>query len=321
MSDQPVSIVMPSLDVFELLEANLPLLIAEVERRAAGDEVIVVDDTGRDALAERVTASFPSVTVVPREENGGFARALLTGVERARHELVYSMNTDIRVRTGFLEPLVECLRQDDVDSAVSWVLLNGRENAVESMTELRFQNGLPFVVQEGLGKELPPPTEAFPVAFPVGGAFLFRRGEFLARGGFDRMYHPFYWEDVDMGFAAWRAGRRVLCHPASVVEHHHRGTIGRLVPEEVFRAAIERNRLLFTWKFLDDPEFLREHLSVLHRAALDAWIGDAPEELVWINLALDDLEAALTARRSKEPAVRAFAEVCTEARPPSDEER
>ena len=315
MSVRPVSIVMPSLDVFELLEANLPPLIDELKRRAAGDEVIVVDDTGRDALSERVAASFPTVTVVPRDENGGFSRAVLTGVEHARHELVYSMNSDIRVRPGFLEPLVACLEEEDVDSAVSYVLLNGREDAVESMTELRFQNGLPLVVQEGLGNAVPERTEPFPVAFPVGGAFLFRRGEFLAREGFDRLYHPFYWEDVDLGFAAWRAGRRVLCHPASIVEHHHRGTIGRLVPEEVFRAAIERNRLLFTWKFLDDPEFLREHLGVLHRAALDAWIGDSPDELIWINLALDDLEAALTARRSNEAAVRAFAEVCTEARP------
>src|SRR5262249_22491213 len=46
-----VSVVIPALDDRELLARNLPPLLDELTRRAAGDELIVVDDTGEDRLA------------------------------------------------------------------------------------------------------------------------------------------------------------------------------------------------------------------------------------------------------------------------------
>ncbi|MCH8031270.1 MAG: hypothetical protein IIB09_05575, partial [Bacteroidetes bacterium] len=66
------------------------------------------------------------------------------------------------------------------------------------------------------------PEAERPVPFCVGGAFLVRREEFLEGEGFDPLFEPFYWEDVDLCLAAWRRGRRVLEVPLSVVEHHHR---------------------------------------------------------------------------------------------------
>ncbi len=313
---QPVSIVLPSLDQLDLLEQNLPPLLLELERRAAGDEVIVVDDTGRRMLEEPLARAFSKVRVVAREENGGFAHALRTGVEAARAELVFSMNTDVRVRPGFLAPLVRHLDLPEVAAVAPRVLLNGREDRVESVTELRFEQGLPSVAQVGLAADAGPlPERASPIVFAIGGAFLFRKEEFLQRGGFDPLYEPFYWEDVDLGFEEWTAGRRVIYEPESVVEHHHRGTIGKLVPEEVFRAAIEKNRLLFAWKFLDGPELLREHLAALLRMSLDAWIRDERAELLWLVLALEQLDQALERRRGREKGALSFLEARARSRP------
>ena len=47
---KPISIVIPALSDVDLFEKHLPPLLAEVERRDVGDEVIVVDDTGEDVL-------------------------------------------------------------------------------------------------------------------------------------------------------------------------------------------------------------------------------------------------------------------------------
>ncbi len=311
---QRVSIVLPSLDQLDLLEQNLPPLLRELECRDAGDEVIVVDDTGRGVLEEELARAFPSVSVIAREHNGGFARALRTGVEAARAELVFSLNTDVRVRPGFLEPLIGHLRLPEVAAVVPRVLLNGREDKVESVTELRLEQGLPSVAQVGLAGAAALPERASPIAFAVGGAFLFRRDEFLRRGGFDPLFEPFYWEDVDLGVAEWTAGRRVIYEPQSVVEHHHRGTIGKLVQEDVFRAAIEKNRLLFAWKFLDEPELLREHVSALFRMTLDAWIRDERAELLWLVLALEQLDEALERRRGREKGALSFREALARSR-------
>ncbi len=53
----PVSVVIPSLADRELLSLALAPLLAELDRRALGDEVIVVDDSGAGALTEWLSAS------------------------------------------------------------------------------------------------------------------------------------------------------------------------------------------------------------------------------------------------------------------------
>jgi GT2 family glycosyltransferase len=311
---RPVSVVLPALDDPELFEQNLPPLLEELADRATGDEVLVVDDTGEDRLRAALGARFPAVRVLARGENGGFARALRTGVEAADHELVFAMNPDVRVRRGFLDPLVACLAEQEVVAVVPRILLGGDEKRIESLTELRERGGLVELVQPGLqGASARATLRLAPTAFAVGGACLFRRSEFLAQG-FDALFEPFYWEDVDWGWSAWRRGRRILYQPASVVEHHHRGTIGRRIEQELVRAAIEKNRLLFAWKHLDEPELLRRHLAALYRWALDAWIEDRRDDLVWLALALDQREEALAARRQAPRGGRSFGELSRLAR-------
>jgi len=301
-----------------LLDANLPPLFDELERRALGDEVIVVDDTGAGTLEEHVAGRHPGVRWIARPENGGFARALRTGIEAARHELVFSMNTDVRVRPGFLDPLVACMSDPEVYAVAPRVLLNGKEEQVESLAGLAWENGLASLDQPGL--TMPPdeqPILPVAVAFAVGGTCLLRKREFLEAGGFDPLFEPFYWEDIDACWTAWESGRRVLYQPASVVEHHHRGTIGKLVPGPLVRAAIEKNRLLFHWKHLDGPELVA-HLAALYRLAFDGWLADLRDELVWLTLALEQADEALERRRARPAPTRTFADILRSSSPRAD---
>jgi GT2 family glycosyltransferase len=106
---------------------------------------------------------------------------------------------------------------------------------------------------------------------------------------------------VDVGWRAWRAGQRVLYVPASIVEHHHRGTIRSRVSERVVRAAIEKNRLLFQWKYLDTEASVEAHVAALHRWAIDAYLRDEREELVWLALALEQVAEARASREALPP--------------------
>ena len=94
---QSVSVIIPALDDYELLARNLKPLFAELERRSEDDEVIVVDDTGEDQLRPKLAVDFPKVRAVAREENGGFAKALRSGFEEARHTLCFSMLSLIHI--------------------------------------------------------------------------------------------------------------------------------------------------------------------------------------------------------------------------------
>jgi GT2 family glycosyltransferase len=237
-------------------------------------------------------------------------------MEAARHELCFSMNPDVVVRAGFLEPLIECLDDPATAAAVPKVLLNGDEDRIESLVTLELVDGMLEIAQPGL--EVGPKagaTTARSVAFAVGGACLLRKAEFLKGGGFDPLFEPFYWEDVDWCWSQWRAGRKSVYVPASIVEHHHRGTIGRLVPSELVRAALEKNRLLFHWKYIDDPELLQTHIAALYRLVFEAWLEERREDLVWLNLALHQTAEVLKTRNSLPASKLAFGEVYAVARP------
>jgi N-acetylglucosaminyl-diphospho-decaprenol L-rhamnosyltransferase len=316
--NRAVSVVVPAFGDERLLESSLPPLLAELRGHPGGSEVLVVDDTGEGRIARWLAQSFPDVRALARASNGGFARALGEGIAAARHELVFAMNSDVRVRKGFLAPLVERLAHEGVFAAVPRILLDGDAARIESLVRIVLERGEVRVAQPSVeSPAVPHPEHAgpLPVPFPIGGACLLRKRHWLALGGFDPLFEPFYLEDLDLGWRAWRAGLRCVLEPDSIVEHHHRGTIGAHVPPELVRAAIEKNRLLFQWKHLDGRRDLEEHCGRLFALALEAWMNDEREPLVWLALALEQLPELARSRADLPQAALTFAEIARASDP------
>jgi GT2 family glycosyltransferase len=292
---RPVSIVIPTLADRELLRRCLEALAVELGARDCGDEVLVVEDSGLGELEEWLSVEFPLVRFLSHEANQGFAAALSTGVTAARHEELLALNPDVRVRPGLLDPLLETLALPGVRAVSPLVLQGDGELGEESLPRLEFERGLPLVVRAELdvtpGEPCVEHPEGVPVAYCLGGAFLFRREEFLA-SPFDARYEPFYWEDVDWCQDAVRQGDRVLVDPRAVVEHHSRGTIGCRVPEHLRRAAIEKNRLLFAWKHLEADVDRRELLEELGARLVEHSLCEEREELLWLLLMLEQEQEA-----------------------------
>lgn len=289
-ASKPLSIVLPALDDRELLAAHLPCLFDELARAVPEAEVLVVDDTGEDALTSFCAQRFPRARVLANARNLGFARAVRAGLEAAAGELALVLNPDVRVREGFLPPLLAALQSsDDLALVAPLVLLEGKRIEGESLPRVVWREGLPRV--EPLALDLDPtrpetlPAEPIGVDFVLGGAMLGRRAELLERGPFDPLFEPFYFEDADLGLRLSREGRRCAVVPRSLVEHHHRGTIGPRVPERLVRRAIERNRLLLAWRH-GDVRTLRAHLSALEAAVLEHAAAEERAPLVHLALAL-----------------------------------
>lgn len=292
---RPVSIVVPSLGDVPLLERALTALAVEIEARAVEDQILVVDDTGNDVLRPALDVAWPAVRVHVRRRNGGFAAAALDGAQVADYRLMFVMHPDVIVRPGTLGPLVEALQDETVHAAAPRVLEAGEEARPVSRRRLAVEDGR--LTLHGPEGALPADeARLVPIPFAPSCAFLVRREEFLAAGGFDPLLAPFGFEDVDFGVTAWRRGRRVVEVPAAVVEHHAGATLGSHVPEALRRAAHERNRLLVQWKHLSSRREAQDHLVSLWRDALDAGLQGRREELVHLALALGELEAVGAAR-------------------------
>ncbi len=247
-----VSIVIPNWNGRELLEKNIPSVVAAYKNKKNHiSEIIVLDDASTDDSVSFLKKNYKDqVKVVVHKENRGFASAVNTGVRSARGNLVCLLNNDVVPNENFLESVVSHFSEEKV-FAVS-LHEKGYGPAGGS-----FKNGFIEHFGRSESKEV---TESF---WASGGSAVFRRSIWMELKGFDEiLLSPFYWEDLDLGYRAHKRGYRILWEPNGFVVHEHESTVGKLPGEYVSRIK-ERNQLLFIWKNLTSRRLFRKHIKGL----------------------------------------------------------
>ena len=200
----------------ELLGESVPAAL-EAARRAGGHPVVVADDASTDDSAAFVRGTYPEARVLELPK-GGFGAACNAAVAGAETEAAVLLNNDVVVAPDFLEPLLAAVSRPDV-FAVGCKFVNpdgSLTDALGNRTSGRWEGGLLYIHHETRAEEL---TEMCPQLYANGGGMAVLREKWAALGGFDPLYRPLYWEDVDLGYRAWGRGWRVLYEPASVVVH------------------------------------------------------------------------------------------------------
>ena len=120
-------------------------------------------------------------------------------------------------------------------------------------------------------------AKPFPCFYGGGGSSAYDRHKFLELGGFDEILKPFYYEDTDLGFMAWKRGWKVLYQPRSVVFHEHRGTIGRKFSPQYIQGVLKKNAVLMVWKNIHSRRMLLTHFTACFTSSFHALIsGDQP---------------------------------------------
>jgi GT2 family glycosyltransferase len=309
----PVSIVIPNYNGLDLLKSYLPVTREALEAHPGRGELIVVDDASEDGSGEWI-ASQAGVRVIALGENRGFQGACSAGIDAAGNDLVILLNTDVEVQAGFIEPLVVALAPDDVFSAGCLALDSKGDRVGENLKIPHLSFGrLKF-------RKLPPMDldssrsllgAARPTLFATGGFMALKKSLFQSLGGFDPLFEPFYFEEADLCYRAWKRGYRVLLEPGSVVRHRHVGSILTHHSKRFVRRIQERNRLILLWKNLTDPGmFLAGHAAPLAFRALFKWLVLDFDFYAALFGALARLGPILAARRrEKKEAVRSDRDV------------
>ncbi len=268
------TIVIPNWNGRELLEKYLPSVVEAVAGNPA-NEIIVVDNGSTDGSADFVRETFPRVKVLALRENLGFGGGSNAGFRAASNDIVVLLNSDMRVAPDFLAPLLEGFSDPEV-FAVSCQIFFSDPNKVREETGLTqgwWQDGQ-LRVRHRID---PAVNERFPCFYGGGGSCAYDREKFLQLGGFDPLLHPFYLEDTDLGYMAWKRGWKVLYQPRSIVFHEHRGTIGKRFREQQIQAILKKNFLLFCWKNIHEwPRLVSHFVFTWAGAILTVLFGEVP---------------------------------------------
>jgi GT2 family glycosyltransferase len=292
----------------DLLARSVPAAL-EAAGKAGGHPVFVADDASTDDSIGFLCKAFPEVRVLalPR---GGFGAASNAAVEASETEAALLLNSDVVVTPGFLGPLLEGLARPEV-FAVGCKFLNpdgSLTDALGNRTSGRWEGGRLHLHHETRPERL---ERTCPQLYPNGGGMAFRRDKWLALGGFDPLFRPFYWEDVDLGYRAWGRGWQVLYEPGSVVYHDQGSTMSRVHRKAQVELMSAKNAVLFAWKNLLDPRLFRVALAAQARwAADDVLIGGLPSRTRALWRALRQLPEACRARvKAQQERVRTDEEI------------
>jgi len=274
-SRSAASVVIPNWNGRDLLEKYLPSVV-EAMAGNPDNEIIVVDNGSDDGSAKFLAEHFPYVRVLALERNLGFGGGSNAGFEAATNDIVVLLNSDMRVAPDFLVPLVDAFTDENVFAVSCQIFFSDPAKLREEtgLTQGWWENGS-LRVRHRVDAAV---DRLFPCFYGGGGSCAFDRAKFLELGGFDELYRPFYLEDTDLGFQAWKRGWKVLYQPKSVVYHEHRGTIGKRFSASQIDRVLKKNFILFCWKNVHEWKRLGAHFFHTFAGAIVSMLfGDSPE--------------------------------------------
>ncbi|HLJ14315.1 MAG TPA: glycosyltransferase [Bryobacteraceae bacterium] len=290
------SVVIPNWNGRDLLEKYLPSVVAALAGNAA-NEIVVVDNGSSDGSAEFLRQRFPGVKLVALDRNLGFGGGSNAGFRAASNDIVVLLNSDMRVEGDFLAPLLSAFTDERIFAVSCQIFFTdpSRMREETGLTQGSWDRGS-LRVRHRIDNTI---HEPYPCFYGGGGSCAFDKRKFFALGGFDPLLDPFYLEDTDLGYLAWKRGWKVLYQPNSVVFHEHRGTIGKRFTDAQIQAVLKKNFLLFTWKNIHEWSRLGPHfLYGFAGAAVSLLFGDSPERasVAGFGRALRQLPRAIAAR-------------------------
>lgn len=253
-----VSVVIPNYNGAELLRENLPSVLRAMDAWGGPHEVIVVDDCSADNSVALMTEIFPAVRLLVNESNRGFSRTCNRGMAEVRYPVAFCINTDVMVEGDLVAPLVRHFADKSV-FAVTPNILAEREGNNQGIVAGLYGKG--FI--KGAFAPLEKRADVRENLYAIGACVAYDMDKFRALGGYEELFTPYLFEDVDICYRAWKRGWRSLYEPGATVRHVNSATIARAGKRNK-RTIYFRNRFLFHWLNLTDRRLVA--MNLLHTA-------------------------------------------------------
>ncbi len=245
MSRKKVNLIILNYNGRELLPQFLPSVVESAKASRHDCRVTVLDNCSPDGSAAIVRDRFPGGRLELAAEN----KALCSYNDLAKKlddDILIFLNNDIRTEKDFVDPLVEPFLGDpDVFFVAThedrpyperrWGVI-GAVFSYPSYAEASQRGGYSF--SAGIG--------------------AFDRAKFLELGGYDELYLPGRYEDVDLCYRGWKRGWTGVHAPGARKFHVGGASFNEKYRSGEIQAMVFRNGLLSMAKNITDPLWLAE---------------------------------------------------------------
>lgn len=240
-----IDIVIPSVNAYHLLKKNLPQVLKNSKEVG---KIIIVDDGSSDKT-EDVRSLSPKIKIIKNSKNLGFTKAVNQGFKASESDLVVLLNNDVLPERDYIKNSLKYF----ADEKIFAVTFNEKHSSWPMVS----WKGGKYQYAQGEDK-----THALYSPWASGGSAIFNKKIWDKLGGFNEIYSPGYWEDIDVSWRAWKVGFKVIWEPKACVVHQHESTFKKL-DQNYINLVKQRNELLFIWQNFSDLNFWVSHLLFL----------------------------------------------------------
>lgn len=253
-----ISVVIPNYNGRQLLAQYLPPLIDSLKKYVSTFEVIVVDDASTDSSVSYIKENFPEIILLTNKKNCGFGETMNRGIFKAQYEVVFSLNSDVLVDSDIFSPVLTRFSDRSI-FAITPNIIDPRSG--QNQAPYRLKAGVCWYIDTCLQQIST--REEIPLFFACAGACFYHREKLLLLGGFDSIFSPFYVEDVDLSYQAWKRGWKNLLEPSVTVYHISNSTINKHNKKHKIKFLTARNKNYFLWMNITDPLLVLRYLICL----------------------------------------------------------
>ncbi len=207
-----------------------------------GCEIVIINDNPEQSLIKELK-KYKNIVLIENDKNLGFGLAVNIGVQKAKNNLVMLLNDDVILNDESYKKTITVFKKNPKLFGISFSQKE-KNGLIVGKNKIFWKYGLIF-------HQKADDLKAGENGWLEGGSCIIKKDLFMDLNGFDPIYKPFYWEDIDLSYRAKKAGYSVLFDPDILVEHHHESTIGKYFEKEYIKTVSFRNQFLFIWKNSD----------------------------------------------------------------------
>ena len=245
-----VNLVVLNYNGEDLLRKYLPSIVANAKASVHSCRVTLLDNCSSDGSLSFVKNHFPEVVIFKAKENKVFC-----SYNEVAHEMdddiLVLLNNDLSLHAGFIDPLVAPFLKDPktffVASHGDRAMAKFRWGILSA--DIHYSGYKRFLNQEGITLSA--------------GVAAFDRKKFIALGGYDELYLPGRYEDVDLCYRGWKRGWKGYYAPESQKFHEGGTSFKRAFSEEEIQTMVFRNSLLFMLNNITSPLLLLRFFALL----------------------------------------------------------
>lgn len=249
-----LTVLIPNYNGRDLLEKNLPSVYSAIKYAGVSSEIIIVDDASQDDSIAYLQKYHPRIKVLSNAHNLGFSKTCNKGIKEAKGKLLLLLNSDVKLDLSYISKCVKEFISHDNPFAVFGRIIDDYGASIKNgilYKKCLFKIKKKINAKNGI------------THFVSGANAVFCLDKLRKIGGFDTIYSPYYFEDDDLSYRAYKKGWDSFFIGDAVCYHQGAATIKKSVKKSKLKQVYFSNKFIFHYKHTDVSPILFDIKTIL----------------------------------------------------------